>query len=1675
MSMQIIIRRTGYVLLASAAAANVWAVKTDIANAPLITSSSSSVLPNIMFVLDNSGSMGQDYTPDYVNDSHSPSSNPPATAACFSGASGSITGSPRACAIGDPPYMSSDFNTQYYNPAIIYSPPINSDGTSKSSQTDPTNVLTDGFGKQKTDQYGNSVNSVNLTTSYPDRYWCSGTSGSGDCKNNTTGYTYPDSGHASSSKYVGGAPYYWSITPTEYCTTTALRDCVTSSAPTTVNGIAYNIPAKIRWCNSTALTSCQALKIPPYIYAKHIGIVNSGSASTTGTKAKGSLTINDSGSDSPVNISAVTVNGVNILSTTAASSPGSGVTLSSGVVTASTGTNSSSERSAVASAIATGINAATATSGYSASASGSVVTITREANSATPNGYPIAVSSSPSSATNATGTITIGSSGSTSSVSITSVQINGVTAINGTVTASGGTTTAANQAALATALANSINAKASSPEYTATASANVVTIQAATSGTSPNGYAVTATQSPSEVTGAPASASIKFTSASSARASSLKVNSGGSCTLGSSTNLLSGSTSSTNSTSTLASRIAANFSGGSSYTISRSGSTITVTSTSNNAALNGCTLNVTLASGSASPLSATFANGVNSINAVASTTSMSGGTPGTGAIPVSTQTMGSVVTGADPAAAVAPFRTGVGTFVRTDIVPGFTYPKVSTRTDCAGASSCTYAEEITNFANWYAYYRTRMQMMKSAAGRAFSPIGSQYRVGFMTINSTSSNYLRINDFIAQSDGTGQKDNWYTKFYNASPTGTTPLRTALSTAGRIFAGKNPLNFTPSDDPIQYACQKNFTILTTDGYWNESNPGGYKVDGTAIGDQDSSLPRPKKDGTSTSNTLSDVAAYYFNTDLRSTSPGMGSCTGAKGAGINVCETNDPSGDSTKDTDVVQNMTTFTLGLGVSGYMQYNNGTSDDFVAVSNGSTANPATGVCAWRSAGSTCEWPVPSADSQANIDDLWHAAINGGGIYFSASNANTLASSLTQALSTINVRNGSAAAATTSNPNVVSGDNFVFSTNFISGGWAGEVTRQKIDIGTGKISSTVDWTAQSQLNAKDPASRTIYTYDPNGTNRLKPFLWNNLTAAEQAYFKAPNISGLSQFCAIGTQCLDATAQSAAEGANLLDFIRGVKTNEGEASDTSKYYRKRSYTLNSTDINFNLGDIVNSEAVYVQSPMFNYIDSGYSSYKSTNGKDDNGNNKRDSRIYVASNDGMLHAFNADTGAEVWAYIPSMIIPNLYKLADKQYSSLHQYFVDSTPTVGDVYFNGAWHTILVGGLNSGGRSYYALDVTNPDTPVALWEFTYDTTKGAGYVVDENLGYTFGKPEITKLKDGTWVVLVTSGYNNVSPGDGKGHLYVMNAGTGQIIRDISTATGSSSSIAGVCATAPCPSGLAQIRAWVENNMYDNTTTRVYGGDQFGNVWRFDINGDIGAAGYDAQLLATLKDSSGNLQPITSKPELGDVSGFDIVYVGTGRYLGETDLSDQNTQSLYAIKDALDTTNYGNPRANAAFIQQTITATTCPANTPPTICSGNDAVRTTSNNTVNFSANNGWYVDFPGTGERVYTDPQLGLGTLTVTTNVLDQTATVCSVGGNSFLYFFDYRTGGAVSTSTTNVIGKSLGNALATRPVLVRLPNNTVVALTRLSDGSTVTSNVPIGNTANATKRVSWRELTQ
>lgn len=973
----------------------------------------------------------------------------------------------------------------------------------------------------------------------------------------------------------------------------------------------------------------------------------------------------------------------------------------------------------------------------------------------------------------------------------------------------------------------------------------------------------------------------------------------------------------------------------------------------------------------------------------------------------------------------------LGWIKRTDIKPTTpNYGNRPNRSDCAAAPICTYAEELQNFANWYSYYRERMLAMKSAAGRTFSVMDDRYRIGFLTINASGSDqYLRIDKFTPT-----HKKDWYNKFYSQTPTSYTPLRQALSRVGRHYAGiTSGINSFMPDDPIQYSCQQNFTILTTDGYWYR-DPGGQNIAGGAIGDQDNTdsgystraagaydgnLGGTAGSSAGSADTLADVAMYYYKTDLRT--------SGA------VEKNNVPT--TAKDTASHQHMVTFTLGLGLNGLMNYRadyeTALIGDFAKIKNGDPSG-----CSWIAG--RCNWPQAQENTPSAIDDLWHAAVNGRGRYFSARDPAKLQNGLVEALSSIKVMTGAAASSATSTPNITPTDNYIFSSTYRTGKWDGEVIAEQIDTITGAVIPGIVWSAGSQLNSRvnlATDTRKIMTFDSGSATKLKDFLYTNLSAQEKAFF--------DNKCASLPQCPPMTAADQARlnsGTNLVNWLRGQ-------SGDSDVYRARENVL---------GDTVNSKPAFVGAPVMKYADVAtpdYPSFKTANAS-------RQGMLYVAANDGMLHAFNADTGQELWAYVPRIVMSEMHKLAFSNYDTQHRYLVDGSPVVMDVFFKSTnqWKTVLVSGLNSGGRGYFALDITDPLNPKGLWEVCHDLSLCAEN--SDEIGFTFGDPIITKWAKDTnkWVAIVSSGYNNVSPGDGKGRIFVLDIETGKILDVRETDAGD----------ATTPNGLAHLTGFAEDYTVDNTTKYVYGGDLLGNVWRVDMK-DM-----KVERIAQLFDASSPPKPqsVTTRVEVTKFdAGFKVVYVGTGRLLGSSDLQDPATlvppedrafqQTIYGFKET--GSNLGNLRApTAKLVQQTISVVDA-------------TTRTISNNAVDWSTQNGWYVDLnpsnQSPGERVTIDPQLLQGVLLVGTN--EPNIEPCSAGGNSFMYQFDYRTGSYVASAAAQVVGIKLSPAIVAGVVVYRLPSGQLkysaidVTGKKTVDGVAPGAGGPIG------KRVSWREL--
>jgi len=932
-------------------------------------------------------------------------------------------------------------------------------------------------------------------------------------------------------------------------------------------------------------------------------------------------------------------------------------------------------------------------------------------------------------------------------------------------------------------------------------------------------------------------------------------------------------------------------------------------------------------------------------------------------------------------------------------------------------------DERQNFANWFSYHRFRMQIMKTGLSRAFAYLdGQKYRVGFATINDKLGKSNSGDDYFLPTDNFlgAHRSAWYDRVFSVFPVGGTPLHEAMRRAGEYYkVGRMP-GSAYNIDPVQYACQRNYLIFVTDGYARE-------VGTIPVGNRDNIVPAlpapvpfdpvagaplvpgqpfptPFHEGkTPSENSLADIAMNYWVTNLR---PSMAM----------VVPTTE------LDPATWQHMTTYTIGLGVDGELPFTKKTYDKLVK--------------------GTLDWPLPVVTTTTEVDDMWHAAVNGHGRYFSAKSAAGLDSALTRSLAEVISGVGSGGSTAVSNPNVSATDNTSFAATYETGRWTGNLQAYAIDPNTGMVNQSAPvWasSAQGQLDERDWTTRKIATY--SGTAGIA-FTASALPGAQLARFNTP-------------------LALPGDAAAVVNFLRGDRSRE----ETN--YRVREHVL---------GDIVHADPVFVGPPSAGYTENGYAAFKKSRAA-------RAKMIYQGSNDGMLHAFNAATGAEQWAYVPGLLVNAPYVIPQlginfpgtsalvnlsRQIGFTHRYYVDGTPVVSDIDLaktqgaGGAsqWISLLVAGLNKGGRGYYALDVTDPSLVVSdataaarvRWEFPNASTPAA---VARNVGNTYGKPVIVKTQAAGWVTLVSSGYNNGADtvGDGQGHLFVLNAANGNMIADLSTGVGN----------AATPSGLAQLSAYVKFDNVDGLTDFVYGGDLQGNLWRFDLS-SANTAEWNVRRLTTLVDAGGVPQPITTAPELANVGAIRTVYVGTGQYFGVSDLPNSPTsntaskqgQTLYGLVDnATDNPTVTPLRTNLVEQKMTVSGMTASA----------------TSNQVDLFSKKGWYIDLPNQGERSVSSPSVALGTVSFATNI--PTAELCSVGGSSWLYVVDYRTGGRVNDPNVTWSGMFVSKSLANRPTLTRLKSGKIVQLIRTNDVKTVAIVPPVAPKVYQGRRALWKEI--
>ncbi len=913
--------------------------------------------------------------------------------------------------------------------------------------------------------------------------------------------------------------------------------------------------------------------------------------------------------------------------------------------------------------------------------------------------------------------------------------------------------------------------------------------------------------------------------------------------------------------------------------------------------------------------------------------------------------------------------------------------------------------------------------------------------------------------------------------------------------------------------EHGCRKNFHVIFTDGYWEDlmpkktppprgfdppswlENNDGKKNDlpppsqqsygrtqGITQYDPTADYARIFQD--QNTGMLADVAFYSWITDLR---PDLGIDKHAVPIMIRAVSgtPEEVFWNPLNDPADWQHLNTFTVGFGVAGNVHYPEG---DYKTNPDGSPCtNPDGTPCTivkngfpgeykaigLRSSGWLSEEiPVP-----VKVDDTWHAGINGRGGYLNAGDPSELATHFQEVLNLIGTmaQDSSAAAAAVNTGSTASKD-MVYQARLNSAGWSGDVRSFQVSAGLGNPPCATVEVVPGQL-CQDPASgdyyqsaadalreathdtRLIITAAPSETTKDQegvPFSWDDLSdIGKLDFLTGAGFTGNDPTTATKEQKLEAQAR--------LAYVAGDKTYEVD----DKIYRFRTRPLlpvpnkvaackdpasNPTACTNLLGDFINSAPVMVGPPAFYYNATDYIAYKEKM-KD------RVALVYAGANDGMLHAFYADTLEEAFAFIPPVLMeqeaargPNanggLHQLTLTDYS--HQNYVDGPIATGDVKFSDTWHTMLVGTLGLGAQALYALDVTDaPPTAASLesdakklfqWEFT---DRGDG---DPDLGYVFGRPAIVRVRaklagagsEPIWVVITGNGYNSSAEDGsraagcdapdqdqagkapcGQAVLYVIAMDDGRVIKKIETGVGRLNDPLNPSNDPSKGRSNALGQATVVTRSIESgdiIADFAYAADLFGNLYRFDLTGNSDEPA--VRTLFSAVDAKGIAQPITAPIAVAPhpLGLGTLVLFGTGKYLDLADIDanpEPQVQSFYAIWDIGSNTQKAVSRKALLaqkFLETNLRMTTGEGASIEEVTRG----RTSTTNSIDWSKNLGWYIDFDieketvgglNKGERVVTEPEVQGGRVIFVSLVPETNP--CAGGGYSWINALDVRNG--------------------------------------------------------------------
>ena len=906
-----------------------------------------------------------------------------------------------------------------------------------------------------------------------------------------------------------------------------------------------------------------------------------------------------------------------------------------------------------------------------------------------------------------------------------------------------------------------------------------------------------------------------------------------------------------------------------------------------------------------------------------------------------------------------------------------TYPRGTNRDDCASSSVCTYTEEIQNFANFYSFSRSRHYTSKNSLGSVVAA-SENMRIGFGAFGGTNDN-INIRE-MNESSLAGNKGDLLQHIYrNDASSNSTPIRDSLERTGRYFECLNSRTIITSDRtcPIlpepEGNCQQNFSLVVTAGFWNASGPSNDIGNDDGDGDSDWDGGRYAD---SASQTLADVALHFYERDLSSLANEVPATDrDLQGAAASAF------GGSEILPTMHQHMSTFVIAFGVNGSLNVNDVPMDYTEAFS----------------------WGDAVTDDE-KLNDLIHTSVNGRGDYLNAGNPSELKYALESAFNQFAQAIGTASAVSFNSQEIQEGS-LLFRAFYNIQDSTGDLVAVEFDA-SGSLGDQV-WSASAQLDAlKTYDTREILSFDPTASNGAGgiAFRSTELNAAQQqALEDDPTDSIASTDPLFAAQIL-----------KHVNYLRGDASNERPLGNL----RERPL------VQGRLGDIVSSTPVYYGAPdRTRRSGQPYPQAELYEVFKKNNENRR-ALVYVSSNDGMLHGFDADDGEELFGYVPAQIITGNYSQRIKQLLSInyaHRYTVDLSNAVNDVYLDPDfrsdssiedknWTTVLIGGYRGGGKGYFALDITDPDAiteanadEVVMWEFTDQDDNhpvdGSGTPLLDaegfeisGLGYTYSTPTIAmsnvSAADGEnrWIAVMGNGYNSTSGSAVLFGLFVDGGTDGNWCHPAKSGCGTLDYDFVQIDTGQTDVSVANglgIPRLIDMDG-NGTVDLAYAGDRFGNMHRFDLR-DPNPANWDSQVIFQAKyynavTALDEAQPITTQPLIvkhptvssgANCYTFDATETRVDRLCGGYLVifasgsyifeGDDVSESIQSIYGIWDTVG-STVVTKSGLVEQTYTSIANDDNVGD--------VRVLSKNPVDYATDLGWYIDFdhPGT---TGSDPQ--------------------------------------------------------------------------------------------------------